>query len=91
MNVFVTGATGFCRFSRCSGANQIRPSGARTGALRCGRQVSYRRWRPCDLEDLESLRSGEGVPRRLCRPIPIAGELSDAGGFRGRAATGLIY
>ena len=44
-----------------------------------------------DLEDLESLRSGEGVPRRLCRPIPIAGELSDAGGFRGRAATGLIY
>ena len=81
MNVFVTGATGFCRFSRCSGANQIRPSGARTGG----------RWRPCDLEDLESLRSGEGVPRRLCRPIPIAGELSDAGGFRGRAATGLIY
>ncbi len=49
MNVFVTGATGFCRFSRCSGANQIRPSGARTGG----------RWRPCDLEDLESLRSGE--------------------------------
>ena len=50
MNVFVTGATAFCRFSRCSGANQIRPSGARTGALRCGRQVSYRPLAPMCIE-----------------------------------------
>jgi NAD(P)-dependent dehydrogenase (short-subunit alcohol dehydrogenase family) len=43
MNVFVAGATGSI------GAAIVRelsgPSGGGTGALRCWRQVSYRRWR----------------------------------------------